>query len=90
VECLKYLEQNPAFDGFMDYEPILWYSDKELSTASGISGDINTGNAWHKLQSKAPEGVMTLPAILASDVTHGTNFSGDGKVHPVYASSGHI
>ncbi|KAF8522348.1 hypothetical protein JB92DRAFT_2614680, partial [Gautieria morchelliformis] len=31
VECLKYLEQNPAFDGFMNYEPVLWYSDEELS-----------------------------------------------------------
>ncbi|KAF8510386.1 hypothetical protein JB92DRAFT_2625264, partial [Gautieria morchelliformis] len=51
---------------------------------------INTGNAWHELQSKAPEGVTILPAILASDATHVTNFSGDGKVHPVYASSGCI
>ncbi|KAF8574307.1 hypothetical protein K439DRAFT_1260949, partial [Ramaria rubella] len=30
VECLSYLEQNPAFEGFMKYEPVLWYSDEEL------------------------------------------------------------
>ncbi|KAF8519076.1 hypothetical protein JB92DRAFT_2711452, partial [Gautieria morchelliformis] len=45
VECLKYLEQNPPFDGFMNYEPVLWYSDEELSAASHVYGDINTGNA---------------------------------------------
>jgi hypothetical protein len=28
--------------------------------------------------------------ILGVDATHVTNFSGDGKMHPVYISSGHI
>ncbi|KAF8509304.1 hypothetical protein BU17DRAFT_70477 [Hysterangium stoloniferum] len=90
VECLSYLEQNPAFEDAMNYEPILWYSNEELSDAGRVYGDIYTGDAWLELQTKVPPGVTVLPAILASDATHVTNFSGDGKVHPIYASSGHI
>ncbi|KAF8529534.1 hypothetical protein BU17DRAFT_79521 [Hysterangium stoloniferum] len=90
VECLSYLEQNPAFEDAMNYEPILWYSNEELSDAGCVYGDIYTGDAWLELQTKVPPGVTVLPAILASDATHVTNFSGDGKVHPIYASSGHI
>jgi hypothetical protein len=42
------------------------------------------------ISQQAPEGVGILPAIIGSDATHVTNFSGDGKMHPVYVSSGHI
>ncbi|KAF8496968.1 hypothetical protein BU17DRAFT_59401, partial [Hysterangium stoloniferum] len=74
----------------MNYEPILWYSNEELSDAGRVYDDIYTGDAWLELQTKVPPGVTVLPAILASDATHVTKFSGDGKVHPIYASSGHI
>ncbi|KAF8574744.1 hypothetical protein K439DRAFT_1286338, partial [Ramaria rubella] len=57
---------------------------------SRVYGDINTGDAWLELQSQVPEGITALPAMFASDATHVTNFSGDGKVHPIYVSSGHI
>ena len=31
IECLKYLQQNPAFEGFMPYEPVLWFTDEQLT-----------------------------------------------------------
>ncbi|KAF8577166.1 hypothetical protein K439DRAFT_1365331 [Ramaria rubella] len=74
----------------MNYEPVLWFTDAELDAASHVYGDINTGDAWQELQCQVPEGITVLPAMFASDATHVTNFSGDGKVHPIYASSAHI
>ena len=79
IKCLKYLEQNPAFEGFMYYEPVLWFTDEQLTETSHIYGDIYTGQAWAELLAKTPPGVIILPIICASDVTHVTNFSGDGK-----------
>ena len=66
---------------------------KYFSDAEGLNcvyGEMNTGDAWHYYQSViGPEETVNL-AILASDATHVTNFSGDGKVHHVYISSGQI
>ncbi|KIJ34948.1 hypothetical protein M422DRAFT_181469 [Sphaerobolus stellatus SS14] len=53
-------------------------------------GEINSGDVWHYYQSLIGPEEMVNPAILASDGTHLTNFSGDGKVHLVYISSGQI
>ncbi|KZV90829.1 hypothetical protein EXIGLDRAFT_590179, partial [Exidia glandulosa HHB12029] len=48
-----------------------------------------TADWWAEKQALFPN--LTLnPLILGSDVSHVTNFSGDGKMHPVYISSGHI
>ncbi|KAH7097034.1 hypothetical protein BKA62DRAFT_624407 [Auriculariales sp. MPI-PUGE-AT-0066] len=55
-----------------------------------LYSEIHTGNLWAEHQRKAPPGVTILPLIIGSDATHVTNFSGDGKMHPVYISSGHI
>jgi hypothetical protein len=30
VECLRYLEENPAFEGFQHHQPVKWFSDAEL------------------------------------------------------------
>ena len=37
-----------------------------------------------------PVGLILVPVIFASDATHLTNFSGDGKLWPVYMSIGNI
>src|SRR6266576_3849817 len=37
-----------------------------------------------------PIGATLVPVLFASDVTHLTNFSGDGKVWPIYMSIGNI
>ena len=55
-----------------------------------IYGELHTGDAWNFWQSIIPKESTVYPVILAGDATYVTNFSGDGKVHPVYVPSGHI
>ncbi|KIJ48612.1 hypothetical protein M422DRAFT_131758, partial [Sphaerobolus stellatus SS14] len=88
VECLKFLAQSPAFDGHQMYGPVKYFSDAEGQTR--VYGELNSGDAWHYYQSIIGPEETVNPAIIASDATHVTNFSGDGKVHPVYISSGQI
>ena len=82
------MAENPAFDGHMAYQPIQYFTDTEYTTR--IYGEMNTGDAWHYYQSIINPEETVNPVILASDATHLTNFSGDGKVHPTYISSGQI
>ncbi|KIJ47718.1 hypothetical protein M422DRAFT_163790 [Sphaerobolus stellatus SS14] len=88
VECLQFLSQSPAFDGHQAYAPVKYFSNEEFTNR--VYGEINTGDAWHYYQSVIGPAETVNPAIFASDATHVTNFSGDGKVHPVYISSGQI
>ncbi|KIJ24792.1 hypothetical protein M422DRAFT_194268, partial [Sphaerobolus stellatus SS14] len=88
IECLQFLAQSPAFDGHQVYAPVKYFSDAEGTNR--VYGEMNTGDAWHYYQSVIGREETVNPAILASDATHVTNFSGDGKVHPVYISSGQI
>ena len=88
VEFLTYLEENPAFEGFQHHQPVKWFSDAELK--EWIYGELHTGDAWNFWQSVIPKESTVHPVIPAADATHVTNFSGDGKVHPVYVSSDHI
>jgi len=37
-----------------------------------------------------PIGSMLVPVLFVSDATHLTNFSGDGKVWPLYMTIGNI
>jgi len=55
-----------------------------------VYGEMNTGDAWHYYQGIVNQGETVNLAIVASDGTHVTNFSGDGKVHPVYISTAQI
>ncbi|KIJ29743.1 hypothetical protein M422DRAFT_268776 [Sphaerobolus stellatus SS14] len=55
----------------------LSFSDSE--GLNRVYGEINTGDAWHYYQSVIGPEETVNPAILASDATHVTNFSGDGK-----------
>ena len=88
IECLQFLAQSPAFDGHQNYSPVKYFSDAELTNR--IYGEMNSADAWLYYQSKIGPDETVNPAILASDGTHVTNFSGDGKVNPVYISSGQI
>ncbi|KAF8587102.1 hypothetical protein K439DRAFT_1339075 [Ramaria rubella] len=51
---------------------------------------MNSGDAWHFYQGVIGDDKTVKPAIIASDSTHVTNFSGNGKVHPAYITSGQI
>ena len=88
IECLQFLAESPTFDGYMTYQPVQYFTDVEHKTQ--VYGEMNTGDAWHYYQSIIEPNETVNPAILASDATHVTNFSGDGKVHPTYISSGQI
>jgi hypothetical protein len=88
IECLQFLAINPTFDGYMAYQPVQHFTDTEYTTQ--VYGEMNTGDAWHYYQSIINSEETVNPVILASDATHVTNFSGDGKVHPTYISSGQI
>ncbi|KIJ40661.1 hypothetical protein M422DRAFT_173440 [Sphaerobolus stellatus SS14] len=88
IDCLKFLAQSPAFNGHQSYAPVKYFSDNKLKNQ--VYGELNTGDVWHYYQSIIGPEETVNPAILASDGTHVTNFSGDGKVHPVYISSKQI
>ncbi|KIJ43308.1 hypothetical protein M422DRAFT_253510 [Sphaerobolus stellatus SS14] len=88
IECLQFLAQSPVFDGHQAYGPVKYFSDS--GGKNHVYGEINSGDAWHYYQSAIGPEETVNPAIFASDATHVTNFSGDGKVHPVYISSGQI
>ncbi|EJD44415.1 hypothetical protein AURDEDRAFT_31654, partial [Auricularia subglabra TFB-10046 SS5] len=51
---------------------------------------MHTARLWHELQAIVPPDVTVNPAIFATDCTHVTNYSGDGKMRPMYMSTGHI
>lgn len=87
-ECLIFLEANPAFEGNTVYAPCKEFLDKELTDR--IYCEMNTGDWWNERQSAVPDGITINPAIVASDATHLTNFSGNKKIHPVLVSSGHL
>ncbi|KIJ43039.1 hypothetical protein M422DRAFT_170417 [Sphaerobolus stellatus SS14] len=88
IECLQFLSQSPAFDGHQDYAPIKYFSEVELRNR--VYGEVNSGDAWHYYQSVIGPEETVNPVLLGSDGTHVTNFSGDGKVHPVYITSAQI
>ena len=88
VECLEFLSQSPAFDGHQDYSPVKHFTEKECTNR--VYGEANMADAWHYYPSKiGPKETVNL-AFCGSDKTHVTNFSGDGKVHPVYITSAQI
>jgi len=88
IECLKFPAANPTFDGYQTYGPVKFFTDKECT--EHVYGEINTGDAWHFYQKFIDPGQTVNLLIFASDATHVTNFSGDGKVHPVYMSTAQI
>lgn len=88
VECLKFLEGNPAYQGHVSFVPVEEFDDAEMT--SRLYSEVHTGRMMAELQKLVPAGVTVNPMILGSDATHVTNFSGDGKMHPVYVSSGHF
>ncbi|KZV91982.1 hypothetical protein EXIGLDRAFT_577075, partial [Exidia glandulosa HHB12029] len=49
-----------------------------------------TADWWAEMQGYYPEDITINPMLVTGDVTHVTNFSGDGKMHPIFVSSGHI
>ncbi|KJA13291.1 hypothetical protein HYPSUDRAFT_73095 [Hypholoma sublateritium FD-334 SS-4] len=49
-----------------------------------------TGQWWHVLQSKLPQGGTLAPVIIATDKTQLTQFSGGKAAYPVYLTIGNI
>ncbi|KZV89152.1 hypothetical protein EXIGLDRAFT_618514, partial [Exidia glandulosa HHB12029] len=88
VECLQFLAGNPALRGHMTFEAYETFTDAGMKEQ--VYSEIMTGRICAELQRLLPPGVTLHPAIFGSDATHTTNFSGDGKMHPIYISSGLI
>lgn len=87
VECLAYLQANPAFRGNMNYVPVEQYTDTAMTNR--VYSEPHTAKWMHEVQADYPEDSIN-GFFLASDDTHLTNFSGDKKMHPVLISSSHI
>ena len=63
----------------------------------GDTGTMSFNRAFHAIlkiyyfvELTLPIGLTLVPILIASDVTHLTNFSGDGKLCPVYISISNI
>jgi hypothetical protein len=69
----------------MTYQPVKYFTDSEHKNR--VYSEMCSGDAWNYYQSIINPGETVNLAILGSDATHVTNFSGDGKVHPVYIST---
>lgn len=87
VECLKFLESNPTFRGHQSFAPV--HKFKDAAQTERYVDEMCSADWWAAMQKRFP-GLTINPLIIGADVTHVTNFSGDGKMHPVYISSGHI
>jgi len=87
VDCLAYLQANPAFKGHMNFVPVEQFADKPMTNR--IYSDPHTAKWMHEVQAEYPEDSIN-GFFLASDDTHLTNFSGDQKMHPLLITSSHI
>jgi hypothetical protein len=50
VECICWLMENPTFEGHMNYGPVKYFNNEEIS--EWVHGNVNTGDAWHFYQNK--------------------------------------
>ncbi|KAI6016277.1 hypothetical protein BKA83DRAFT_4465384 [Pisolithus microcarpus] len=88
VECVWELIGNPAFRDLMSYVLERAYADAKGE--NHIYDEMWTGDWWWNVQKKLPEGAVVAPAILSSDKTTLSQFSGDKKAWPVYLTIGNI
>jgi hypothetical protein len=51
VECLRWLEGNPAFIGHTTYTPVEAFTDASLTNR--LYTEVHTGRLWAELQNKA-------------------------------------
>ncbi|KAJ7666569.1 hypothetical protein DFH06DRAFT_984376 [Mycena polygramma] len=90
VECIKELMSNPAFKEHMAYAPERVYSTKEGDEDSRVIDEMWTAEWWWALQKLLPPGVCISGAIISSDKTQLSQFSGDKTAWPVYLTIGNI
>ncbi|KAF8473800.1 hypothetical protein BDZ91DRAFT_845281 [Kalaharituber pfeilii] len=86
LQCTKYLLRQRAYA-----ENMVWSPVKETdSKGEQIYNEMHTAHWWWDTQLTLPIGSTLVPILLASDVTHLTNFSGGKKLWPLYLSIGNI
>ncbi|KAG2073090.1 hypothetical protein BDR04DRAFT_1011809 [Suillus decipiens] len=86
-DIMQSLLGNPAFANDIVYRPKKIFTDSSKSTR--ICNEMWTGDLWHSVQDKLPEGAMVVPVIIATDKTQLTQFSGK-TAYPVYMTLGNI
>ena len=101
LQVLKYLLRRKSFAPHMFWVPVKNFDGQhervymEMNTASWWwdtqvqivpSECISQLGINEKLQMTLPVGSTLVPVLFTSDTTHLTNFSGDGKVWPLYMS----
>ncbi|CAA7267865.1 unnamed protein product [Cyclocybe aegerita] len=88
IKAIKSLWKNPEISPKMAFAPTRVYSDSKQE--NHIYSEMWTGQWWHILQSKVPEGGTVAPVIIATDKTQLTQFSGNKSAYPVYLTIGNI
>jgi hypothetical protein len=66
VECLQWLEENPAFQGQTSYVPVKAYTDNEKTNR--LYSEMHTGNLWAEHQANVSH---FLEALTHADLTTG-------------------
>ncbi|KJA18013.1 hypothetical protein HYPSUDRAFT_119030, partial [Hypholoma sublateritium FD-334 SS-4] len=88
IEAIKTLWRDPDLSPQMTFRPKKVYSNS--SRRNRIYNEMWTGQWWHVLQSKLPQGGTLAPVIIATDKTQLTQFSGGKAAYPVYLTIGNI
>ncbi|KAF8415030.1 hypothetical protein EV426DRAFT_579132 [Tirmania nivea] len=86
LESLKYLLRRKSFAPYMCWAPVKQFDTQQ----ERVYTEMNTASWWWDTQMTLPVGATLVPVLFASDATHLINFSGDGKVWPIYMSIGNI
>ncbi|KAI0308623.1 hypothetical protein OF83DRAFT_1089675, partial [Amylostereum chailletii] len=90
VKCIEELIGNPTFRGFISYAPEKLYED--MARERQVYEEMLSGNWWWNMQGKLtiPIGATIATAILSTDKTRLSVFSGDKAAWPVYLTIGNI
>ncbi|KAF5316434.1 hypothetical protein D9619_006912 [Psilocybe cf. subviscida] len=88
VEAIKSLWADPNNQEHLVFAPKKVYSDE--TKENRIYNEMWTGQWWHVLQSRIPQGGTVAPVILATDKTQLTQFSGNKSAYPVYLTIGNL
>ncbi|KAG8730682.1 hypothetical protein FRC10_002416, partial [Ceratobasidium sp. 414] len=90
VGVIQELLENHTYGKDLVFAPCEKWDDADHTER--VYDEMWTGDWWKKLQESGllPPDATILPVILASDVTHLTNFGGGKQAYPVYITLGNI